>query len=327
MPIAVTGSIATDHLMVFPGRFADQLMAGRLERVSLSFLADSLDVRRGGAAANIAYGLGQLGLAPVLVGAVGSDFEPHRVLLEEQGVDTESVRVSPHLPTARFVCTTDADQNQIATFYTGAMAEARHICLAPVLARTRGLDLVLVAPNDPEAMLRHTRQCHALGLPVAADPSQQLARLDRDQVRALIDRSRMLFTNEYESVLIQERSGWTQEQILHRTGLWITTLGAAGSRLRQAGRTTVEVPAAPPRRVADPTGVGDAYRAGFLAALARGAQARDAARLGSVSAVLALETVGTQEHTLSRAELLTRLEEAYGRTAAHALSCRLVVRS
>lgn len=327
MRIAVTGSIATDHLMVFPGRFADQLMAGRLDRVSLSFLADSLDVRRGGAAANIAYGLGQLGLAPVLLGAVGNDFEPYRVLLKEQGVDTESVRVSPDLHTARFICTTDADQNQIATFYTGAMAEARNISLSPVLARTGGLDLVLVSPNDPEAMLRHTRECHELGLPVAADPSQQLARLERDQVRALIDRSRMLFTNEYESVLLQERSGWTQEQILGRTGLWITTLGATGSRIRQAGRTTIEVPAARPHTVADPTGVGDAYRAGFLAALARGANLRDAARLGSVTAVLALETVGTQEHTLSRAELLTRLEEAYGPTAADALSPRLVVRS
>ena len=327
MRIAVTGSIATDHLLVFAGRFADQLLPGRLECVSLSFLADSLDIRRGGAAANIAYGLGRLGLAPVLLGAVGSDFEPHRVLLKEAGVDTESVRVSPDLHTARFVCTTDADQNQIATFYTGAMAEARHIRLAPVLARTQGLDLVLVAPNDPEAMLRHTRECHELGLAVAADPSQQLARLERDQVRTLIDRSRMLFTNEYESALLQERTGWTQEQILARTGLWITTLGAAGSRIRQAGRTALEVPAAQARRVVDPTGVGDAYRAGFLAALARGAQLRDAARLGSVSAVLALETVGTQEHALCRAELLTRLEEAYGRAAANALSGRLVVRS
>ncbi|MER7569866.1 carbohydrate kinase family protein [Streptomyces sp. NPDC097941] len=327
MRIAVTGSIATDHLLVFPGRFADQLMAGRLERVSLSFLADSLDIRRGGAAANIAYGLGLLGLAPVLLGAVGSDFEPHRVLLKQQGVDTESVRVSPGLHTARFVCTTDADQNQIATFYTGAMAEARHIRLAPVLARTRGLDLVLVSPNDPEAMLRHTRECHELGLPVAADPSQQLARLERDEVRALIDRSRMLFTNEYESVLLQERSGWTQEQVLGRTGLWITTLGEAGSRIRQAGRTPLEVPAVPARRAVDPTGVGDSYRAGFLAALARGAQLRDAARLASVTAVLALESVGSQEHTLVRAELRARLEEAYGPAAAEALSCSLVVRS
>ncbi|MFS4098058.1 carbohydrate kinase family protein [Streptomyces sp. AF1A] len=327
MRIAVTGSIAMDHLMVFPGRFTDQLMAGRLDHVSLSFLVDALHIRRGGVAANIAHGLGQLGLSPVLVGAVGSDFEPYRVLLKEQGVDTESVRVSPDLHTARFVCTTDADQNQIATFYAGAMAEARHIRLAPVLARTGGLDLVLVSPNDPEAMLRHTRECHELGIPVAADPSQQLARLERDQVRALIDRSRMLFTNEYESVLLQERSGWTEEQVLGRTGLWVTTLGAAGSRIRRAGRTTIEVPAAEAQSVADPTGVGDAYRAGFLAALAWGEDLRNAARFGSVAAVLALESVGTQEHILRPAHLLARLEEAYGPTTAHAFTARLAVPS
>ncbi|MFI5979221.1 carbohydrate kinase family protein [Streptomyces sp. NPDC051452] len=326
MRIAVSGSIAMDHLMVFPGRFADQLVPDRLDRVSLSFLADTLHIRPGGVAANIAHGLGQLGFSPVLIGAVGSDFEPYRVLLKEQGVDTESVRISPELHTARFVCTTDIEQNQIATFYTGAMAEARHIPLAPVLARTGGVDLVLVSPNDPEAMLRHTRECHELGVPVAADPSQQLARLDRDQVRALIDHSRMLFTNEYESVLLQERSGWTQEQILGRTGLWITTLGAAGSRIRRAGRTTVEVPAAPARTVADPTGVGDAYRAGFLAALAWGEDLREAARFASVTAVLALESVGTQEHALRPAELLSRLAEAYGPAAADPFTDRLAVR-
>ncbi|MEU7429256.1 carbohydrate kinase family protein [Streptomyces sp. NPDC048362] len=326
MRIAVSGSIAMDHLMVFPGRFADQLVPDRLDSVSLSFLADTLHIRPGGVAANITHGLGQLGFSPVLIGAVGSDFEPYRVLLKEQGVDTESVRISPELHTARFVCTTDIEQNQIATFYTGAMAEARHIPLAPVLARTGGVDLVLVSPNDPEAMLRHTRECHELGVPVAADPSQQLARLDRDQVRALIDHSRMLFTNEYESVLLQERSGWTQEQILGRTGLWITTLGAAGSRIRRAGRTTVEVPAAPARTVVDPTGVGDAYRAGFLAALAWGEELREAARFASVTAVLALESVGTQEHALRPAELLSRLAEAYGPAAADPFTDRLAVR-
>ncbi|MCE3030561.1 carbohydrate kinase family protein [Streptomyces sp. CMSTAAHL-2] len=326
MRIAVTGSIATDHLMVFPGRFADQLIAGRLDHVSLSFLVDSLDVRHGGVAANIAHGLGQLGLAPVLIGAVGADFEPYRVLLKEQGVDTESVRVSPDLHSARFVCTTDADQNQVATFYAGAMAEARHIGLAPVLARTGGFDLLLVSPNDPEAMLRRTRECQELGIPFAADPSQQLARLTRDQVRALVDGSRMLFTNEYESALLQERSGWTREQILGRTGLWITTLGAAGSRVQQAGRAPVEVPAARARAAVDPTGVGDAYRAGFLAALARGRDPRDAARFGSVTAVLALESVGTQEHRLLPAELAARLTEAYGPAAAEILDGRAEVR-
>ncbi|MER6474645.1 carbohydrate kinase family protein [Streptomyces collinus] len=328
MRIAVTGSIVMDHLMVFPGRFTDQLVAGRLDHVSLSFLVDALHIRRGGGAADIAQKIGQLGLSPVLVGAVGSDFEPYRARLGEQGVDTGSVRVSATLPTARLVRTRDADGNQISTFYTGATAEARHISLAPLLARTGGLDLVLISPDDPEAMLQHTRECHDLAVPFAASPSRQLARLERDQVRALIDGSRMLFTNEEESVLLQERSGWTEEQVLGRTGVWITTLGAAGSRVRRAGRTAVEVPAAQAARaVTDPRGAGDAYRAGFLAALAWGGDLRAAARLGSVTAVLALESAGTHEHPLSPAEPLRRLEEAYGPMAADMFTALPAVRA
>ncbi|MFE2165142.1 carbohydrate kinase family protein [Streptomyces sp. NPDC059447] len=315
MRIAVSGSIATDHLMVFPGRFADQLVADRLEHVSLSFLADSLDIRRGGVAANVSFGLGQLGLAPVLVGAVGPDFGEYEVRLKEHGVDTESVHVSPAHHTARFVCTTDADHNQIATFYAGAMAEARTIGLAPIAARTGGLDLVLVSPNDPAAMLRHTEECRALGIPFASDPSQQLARLDRDEVRALIDRAEVLFTNEYESVLLKERSGWTEQQVLGRTQMWVTTLGEAGSRIRRAGRPTLEVPSVPTAAAVDPTGVGDAFRAGFLAAVAWGLGVERAAQLGSAIATVVLECVGTQEYRLDRENLTVRLGEAYGPAA------------
>ncbi|MET9960315.1 carbohydrate kinase family protein [Streptomyces sp. NPDC006326] len=316
MRIALSGSIATDHLMVFPGRFADQLVADRLDHVSLSFLADSLDIRRGGVAANIAYGLGLLGLAPVLVGAVGPDFAEYAVRLKEHGVDTDAVHVSPEHHTARFVCTTDADHNQIATFYAGAMAEARTIGLEPVVERVGGLDLVLVSPNDPQAMLRHTEEARHLRIPFAADPSQQLARLDRDQVRALVDGARWLFTNEYESVLLQERTGWTERQVLDRTGLWITTLGEAGSRILRRDAAPLPVPAVPSPSPVDPTGVGDAFRSGFLAATAWGLGPEAAARLGSALATTALECVGTQEYELDRAAILSRLAAAYGAAAA-----------
>lgn len=180
MKIAVTGSIATDHLMHFPGRFAEQFVADQLHKVSLSFLVDDLVVRRGGIAPNIAYGMGQLGLRPVLLGAVGADFADYRSWLERHGVDCESVHTSDLAHTARFVCTTDDDLNQIASFYAGAMSEARNIELAPVAARLGGLDLVLISSNDPEAMLRHTAECRQRGYPFAADPSQQLA--DRKSV-------------------------------------------------------------------------------------------------------------------------------------------------
>ncbi|MFD0854829.1 PfkB family carbohydrate kinase, partial [Actinomadura adrarensis] len=159
MRIAVTGSIATDHLMTFPGRFTDQLIADRLQQISLSFLVDELVIRRGGVAPNICFGMGSLGQDSILVGSVGDDFADYRSWLERHKVDCESVHVSELHHTARFLCTTDTDQNQIATFYAGAMSEARSIELGPVHERVGGLDLVLVSPNDPEAMLRHTEEC------------------------------------------------------------------------------------------------------------------------------------------------------------------------
>ncbi|WP_137994208.1 carbohydrate kinase family protein [Streptomyces vilmorinianum] len=312
MRIAVTGSIATDHLMTFPGWFSEQLLADRLDRVSLSFLADNLEVRRGGVAANIAFGLGVLGLRPVLVGAVGADFEPYRVWLKDHGVDTDSVRVSASLHTARFVCTTDRAQNQIATFYAGAMAEAREIDLREVVARTGRLDLVLVSPDDPEAMLRHTRTCRELGVPFAADPSQQLARLGREEVRELVDGARWLFTNEYETALLGERSGWSEAEILRRVGTWVTTHGAAGVRIRGEGREPLAVPAVEMPGVVDPTGVGDAFRAGFLAGTAWGVPERCAAQLGCAVAATVLDYVGTQEYRLHRDSLLDRIRTTYG---------------
>ncbi|KUN00423.1 ribokinase [Streptomyces yokosukanensis] len=322
MRIAVSGSIATDHLTVFPGRFKDQLIPGQLDHVSLSFLVDDLEVRHGGVAANIAFGLGGLGLGPLLIGAVGADFGPYEVWLKEHGVDTGGVAVSAERQTARFMCTTDQDANQIAAFYTGAMAEARDIDLTALFdeagsaGRTGRPDLVLIAPNDPEAMLRHTRQCRELGIPFAADPSQQLARLDGAQVRDLVDGARWLFTNEYESALLLERTGWTCDEVLDRVGTWIVTLGEHGARAQRADGTALHVPAVPHVPVADPTGVGDAFRAGFLAATVRGLALTAATRLGCAVAAEAIRTVGSQTYEATLARLLANLTAAYGAEAA-----------
>ncbi|MGW3647937.1 carbohydrate kinase family protein [Streptomyces sp. NPDC000878] len=315
MRIAVTGSVATDHLLVFPGRFAEQLIEGRLDRVSLSFLADRLDVRPGGVGANITFGLARLGLRPVLVGAAGTDFADLGRSLRAAGVDTSAVRISDRLHTARFVCTTDADQNQIATFYAGAMAEARHIDLAEVRGAVGGLDLVLVGADDPQAMLRHTATAHALDLDVAADPSQQLARLTGEQTRHLVDGARWLFTNEYEAALLQRRTGWSAAEVLHKVGTWIVTRGADGVSVLSADSPPLDVPAVEPRTVADPTGVGDAFRAGFLAGVAWELPYRRAAQLGCALATVVLESVGTQEYKLLPGDLVARLEHAYGRGA------------
>ncbi|MFI6035380.1 carbohydrate kinase family protein [Streptomyces sp. NPDC051315] len=309
MRIAVTGSIATDHLMTFPARITDQLLADRLDRVSLSFLVDSLEVREGGVAANIAYGLARLGHRPLLVGAVGADFHAYGARLAGLGVDTGAVRVSTTRHTARFLCTTDPDGNQLASFYPGAMSEASGIDLGGVL--DGGVDLVLIGADDPAAMVRHTRTCRARGVRFLADPSQQLARLDGAEIRELVEGADHLFTNEYEHGLLLEKTGWSRADVLARVGTWVTTLGEKGSRIERAGEPPVDVAAAAATVVADPTGVGDAFRAGYLSCLAAGGDAVRCARTGSVLATLALAAIGTQSYDVTADDLPALLAAAY----------------
>jgi adenosine kinase len=315
--IAVTGSIATDHLMTFPGRFAEQLVADQLERVSLSFLVDDLQVRRGGVAANVCFGLAQLGLRPLLVGAVGEDFDrDYRSWLKRHGVDCSAVHVSELRHTARFLCTTDLDQNQMASFYTGAMEEARFIELAPITERVGALDLVVISPNDPEAMVRHTAECRTVALPFMADPGQQLARMDGDQIRKLVDGARFLITNEYERALLEAKTGWSSEEVLGRVETRITTLGAKGCVIETESGGVTEVAAAPEERRADPTGVGDAFRAGFLAGVAWNLSLERSAQIGSLVATYVLEHVGTQEYEIDPPGFAERFGEVYGHVAA-----------
>ena len=323
MRIAVTGSIATDHLMTFPGRFTDQLLPDQLDRVSLSFLVDELEIRRGGIAANICFGMGSLGKRSVLVGSVGDDFADYRSWLERHGVDTESVHVSEVHHTARFLCTTDQDQNQIATFYAGAMSEARSIEIKPVADRVGGLDLVVVSPNDPDAMLRHTDECRTRAIPFAADPSQQLARMDGADVRRLIDGAAYLFSNDYERALAEEKTGWSGAEILSRVGVRVTTLGAKGVVIDRAGEEGVHVPCVPVENAADPTGVGDAFRAGFLTATAWNLPLERAAQVGCTIAAYALEAAGPQEYDLARQAFLDRFAAAYGASAADEIAPHL----
>ncbi|NKV32382.1 carbohydrate kinase family protein [Rhodococcus hoagii] len=323
MTIAVTGSIATDHLMRFPGRFAEQLLADQLAHISLSFLVDDLVIRRGGVGGNIAYAMGVLGGSPLLVGAAGVDFAEYRTWLESNGVDCSAVRVSDSAYTARFVCTTDEDMAQIASFYPGAMSEAREIEIAAVAKAAGDLDLVLVGANDPAAMLRHTDECRLLGLPFAADPSQQLARLSGDDAKKLIQGAKYLFTNEYEWGLLQQKTGLSEEEIRSQVGLRVTTLGAKGVEIVDADGNWVRVGVVPERGKVDPTGVGDAFRAGFLLAHSAGLSIERSAQLGSLVAVYVLETVGTQEWTFQRDDALKRLTEAYGRDAADDIAALL----
>ena len=316
MAIIVTGSIATDHLMTFPGRFTDSLVADKLDRVSLSFLVDTLEVRRGGVAANIAFGMACLGLRPVLCDAVGEDFDDYRSWLERHGVDTDSVHVSEVHHTARFVCTTDLEANQLASFYPGAMSEAREIELEPVVARVGHPDLVIIGPTDPDGMLRHTDECRQRGYAFAADPSQQLARMDGPEIRQLIDGAKYLFTNEYEAALTEQKTGWDADEIMQRVECRITTLGDKGARVERRGQPLVEVGCPQEEALLDPTGVGDAFRAGFVAGLSWGLSDERCAQIGSMLATHVIETVGTQEYLLGRARFLDRIAQTYGDAAA-----------
>ena len=309
--IVVTGSIATDHLMTFAGLFGDQLLPDQLHSLSVVFLADGLEVRRGGTGANIAFGMGVLGRRPRLIGSVGRDAADYLTWLADHGVDVSGVRTSETLASPRFTVTTDQAQNQIGTFYPGAMAEAAGISLADVEA-----DLVLVSPNDPGAMLRHTAECRDRGVPFAADPSQTLTFLDGDAIRELVTGAAYLFTNEYEAGLVAAKTGWSDAQVLDLVGTRVTTHGAKGCVIARKGEPDVHVGVVEATQVVDPTGVGDAFRAGFLTGTAWGLDLERSAQVGALLATHVVETVGTQEYSFTTDSFLARLDKAYGAEAA-----------
>jgi adenosine kinase len=316
MSLLIAGSIATDHLMTFKGKFADSLVVEQLDKLSVSFLVDDLEIRRGGVAPNMCFGLGQLGLRPVLVGAAGEDFADYRSWLERHGVDCSHVRISDTRHTARFVCTTDMTMAQFASFYPGAMSESRLIELSPIVARVGAPDYVLIGADDPDGMLRHTDECRQRGYPFIADPSQQLAFSEGDLIRKLIDGAAILFSNEYESHMIEQKTGWSPAEVLSRVDIQVTTLGKDGVRILREGQPTIELPAASNVVAVEPTGVGDAFRAGFLAAMTWQVGLERAAQIGCVLAAYVVETVGTQEYTFTASQFLARVEDSYGIDAA-----------
>jgi adenosine kinase len=322
--IAVTGSIATDHLMRFPGKFSEQLLADHLQKVSLSFLVDDLVMHRGGVAGNMAFAMGVLGGNPTLVGAVGADFDDYRSWLTSHGVNCDSVLVSESAYTARFVCTTDEDMAQIASFYPGAMSEASNIKLADIAKQTGTPDLVIIGANDPEAMFLYTEECRALGLAFAADPSQQLARLSGEEIRKLIDGATYLFTNDYEWDLLLQKSGWSEAEVMRQIQLRVTTLGEKGVDLVGRDGTFVHVDVVPETHKEDPTGIGDAFRAGFLTGRDAGLSLERSAQLASLVATLVLEAPGPQEWSWDKDAAVKRLSDAYGAEAGTEIAQALV---
>ena len=323
MSLLIAGSIATDHLMSFGGKFADSLVVEQLDKLSVSFLVDDLEIRRGGVAPNMCFGLARLGLRPVLVGAAGEDFADYRSWLERHNVDCASVLISTTKHTARFVCTTDSTMAQFASFYPGAMSEARLIELAPIVARVGEPEYVLIGADDPDAMKRHTDECRQRGFAFIADCSQQLAFSDGGLIRDLIDGASILFSNEYESHMIEQKTGWSADEVLSRVSTQVTTLGKDGVRILRSGEEPIVVPAAQGVTAVEPTGVGDAFRAGFLAALSWQLGLERAAQVGCVLAAYVVETVGTQEYAFSPSEFVARLEKSYGAPAAADVAAHL----
>ena len=323
MKIGVAGSVGLDHLMTFSGKFTDSLVAGSLQKVSLSFLVDSLDVRRGGCAANIAFGMGVLGLNPILIAAVGKDWADYDAWLSRHGVDTSHALVSTTLHTAHFVVTTDQELNQIASFFPGAMSEARNIELSPIMEKVGRLDMMVISPDDPEAMLRHSEVCRQQGIAFAADPSQQMARMTGEEIKLLIDGASYLFLNEYELALAMQKTGWTDREILERVKYRVVTLGSMGAKVESAAGEFVQVGCPKEKAKIDPTGVGDSFRSGFIAGLAWGLSHERCAQLGALIATYVIETLGTQEYRFTPAEFVARFAESYGQSAADEIAVHL----
>ncbi len=310
MSIVVTGSIAFDYLMSFPGKFTEHFLPEHMNRVSLSFLVDTMDKRRGGCAPNIAYTLALLGERPRLMGTAGQDFEDYRRWLEAAHVDTSLVKVVPDKFTASFFCSTDVESNQIASFYTGAMANAGELSFRTV----EDCRIAIISPNDPGAMLQYAEECRALGIDYIWDPGQQCARMTGDELRDGLVGAALVICNDYEFELIRQKTGLDEQAVVEHAGALLVTRGEAGCTIRE-GRQQVAVPAVPPHRIIDPTGVGDAFRGGLLKGLAVGADLETCARLGSVAATYALEHLGGQSHAYTWEEFRDRYEAHFGALA------------
>jgi adenosine kinase len=309
MSIVVTGSIAYDYLMTFPGRFAECILPDQLHCVSLSFLVDDMRRQRGGCGANIAFNLGLLGERPLLMGTAGQDFPEYRDWLEEHGVDTSLTRIEPDLFTASYFVNTDLDGNQIASFYTGAMARARELSfhdLAP-----HPVELAVISPNDPQAMVKYVSECRSLRIPYLYDPGQQIVRLEGAELQAGLEGCALLVVNAYEFELLQERTNLSADDIRSAPArACVVTLGADGAHIWEQG-TLHTIPPAPAEKVGDPTGVGDAFRAGLMRGLTLDLSWDIAGRMGALAATYTLEQPGPQDHDYTLAQYVARFREHF----------------
>jgi adenosine kinase len=307
MDILLTGSVAFDYLMTFPGYFREHILPERLESISLSFLVDGMTKQRGGIAPNIAYSMALLGEKPRVMATVGEDFGDYRAWLESRGVDTALMQVIPSEFTASFFATTDLLSAQIASFYPGAMA---HSAVQSLKALDRKPDLVVVSPSSPEAMMKFPAECRELGIPYLYDPSQQVLRLEGSELARDMEGAQFLFCNDYEFGLISKKTGWSLDQTLDHVKVLVITRGKDGADLYLGG-DAVHIPTVPEDEIVDPTGVGDAFRGGFLAGYSHGFDWKLCGEIGSLAAVYCLEQRGPQSHAYTRKEFVERFRKHF----------------
>jgi len=307
LEILITGSVAYDYLMTFPGLFKEQILPERLASISLSFLVDSMSKQRGGIAPNIAYSMALLGGRPQVMATVGEDFGDYRAWLESKGVDTNLMKVVPGLFTASFFATTDQASAQIASFYPGAMGVASTQSLKDLEKKP---DLVIVSPNAPDAMMKFPAECRELGIKYLYDPSQQVLRLEGSELARDMEGAYFLFCNDYEFGLISKKTGWNLDQILEHVKVLVVTRGKDGADLYMDGES-VHIPTVPEDEIVDPTGVGDAFRGGFLAGYSRGLDWKLCGEIGSLAAVYCLEQRGPQSHSYTREEFIARFRKHF----------------
>jgi len=309
LTIVITGSIAYDYIMTFPGRFVEHILPEKLHVLSVSFLVDTMQRRRGGCAPNIAYSLALLGHRPRIMATAGQDFGEYRTWLEAQGVDTSGIVEIPDEFTASFFVNTDQDSNQIASFYTGAMSRAAELSFHDV--DHEEIELAIISPNDPGAMVRYARECQELGIPYIYDPSQQIIRLDGETLVEGTRGARLLVVNEYEFGMLKNKTCLDDDELLALVPTMIITKGEQGSVIFEGGEA-IEIPSAPPRHIVEPTGVGDAYRAGIMTGMIQGYSWETTGRIASLVATYALECDGTQGHCFTLPEFVARYRATFG---------------
>lgn len=307
MSIIITGSVAFDYLMTFPGKFKEHILPDQLDTISLSFLVDKMVRLRGGVAPNISYTLALLGGDPKPFATVGIDFEEYRLWLESKGVDTSYLVVVEDKYTASFFATTDQVNSQLASFYPGAMADASTMSLKDLKIKP---DLVVISPNDPAAMDKFISECKAEGIDYLYDPSQQLARIDGETIKAGVSGAKLLFVNEYEFALIQKKSGLTEKDVMKEVEVLVVTLGEKGSVIFH-GNEKIEISPVIPDQIIDPTGAGDAFRGGFLTGYNKGWELQTCGQMGSLTATYCLENDGPQGHEYTKEAYVTRYRKHF----------------